>query len=128
MTCASVMVVEQDAAQAAQLCAMLRHHDCDVIGPYGDIEDAFTTTWHARPFAAILNVAPQNRHSHFACAEALVAMEVAVVFTTDRVSDILPLPRRLEGTAVLRTPACQGDLMYRLKTAMRDRFAADALA
>jgi CheY-like chemotaxis protein len=98
----SVLVAEDDGAQAMDLQLSLEEVGASVVGPVGFVEDALDIVEHLPHLdCAILDL---NLHGEFIFPVADILMEhhVPVIFTT--AYDTAQLPTRYHGSPVLQKP------------------------
>jgi DNA-binding response OmpR family regulator len=97
----SVLVVEDEGLQAIQLQTALENAGASVIGPVGQVDDAWDLIDLPQLDCAILDV---NLHGEmiFPVADALLEHDVPVIFVTAYADE--QLPQRYLGLPLLRKP------------------------
>lgn len=97
----SVLIVEDERLQATALQAALEDAGASVIGPVGQVEDAWDIIDLPQLDCAVLDV---NVHGEmiFPVADALLEHDVPVIFVTAYAEE--QLPRRYLGLPVFRKP------------------------
>ena len=85
-----VLVLEDEALVAMLLETILRDQGCEVVGPVNTLSDALSVAQGDEPLDAALLDVQLGKETCFAAAEALMARNVPVVFSSGHGKAALP--------------------------------------
>ena len=113
-----VLVVEDEMLIAAEMEATLEDLGCEVVGPYGRIDQALEAVKTMTVDAAILDVNVRGEMV-FPVAEALRVQGVPMVFCTGY-ADLQTIPEPLQGQVRLSKPCAAATVEKALRQQVAD--------